>query len=231
MQFYSSFSFFCPAGLPQDCPARRVRICRPFRGKGTSACSQGTTGACVLNRQRRAEPPEIPGPIRHVADSRQKNHAALSEKRRPAGTGASHFPHRLRSPAQRSRTRRPLSPREKTCVEARLPCFSPPPIRFAAWPTALRASDGNTKAQRICAQTPPASAPSRKHRTKKRRCRNTVFFCSTRRKTGENIRARSCRTFRRVPAPRNICCARGRICTPCPPAADSLPCRPSPSSF
>lgn len=237
MQFYSSFSFFCPAGLPQDCPVRRVRICRPFRGKGPSTCSKGKTGACVLTRQRRAEPPESPGPIRHIADSRPQNHAALSEKRRR--TCAPHSAHRLRAPAQRSRTRRPLSPREKTCVEARLPCFSPPPHQICGTADRLRLSDGNTKVQRICAQPPrlrfcdsarPQST-ARKQRTKKRRCRNTVFFCSTRRGTGENIRARSCRTFRRVPAPRNICCARGRTCTPCPPAADSLPCRPSPSSF
>lgn len=176
MQIYSSFSFSCPAGMPQDCPARRVRICRPFRGKGPSACSKGKTGACVLNRPRRAEPPESPGPIRHIADSRPQNHAALSEKHRPAGAGAPHYAHRLRSPAQRSRTRRPLSPREKTCVEARLPCFSPPPHQVcgtANRPALLRRRAG---AQRFCAQTPrlrfcdsarPQST-ARKHRTKKK---------------------------------------------------------------
>ena len=226
MQIYSSFSFSCPAGMPQDCPARRVRICRPFRGKGPSACSKGKTGACVLNRPRRAEPPESPGPIRHIADSRPQNHAALSEKHRPAGAGAPHYAHRLRSPAQRSRTRRPLSPREKTCVEARLPCFSPPPHQVCGTANrpALRPGCGSATA-------PGPRAPPGSTGQKKRRCRNTVFFCSTRREPGENIRARSCRTFRRVPAPRNICCARGRTCTPCPPAADSLPCRPFPSSF
>lgn len=156
MQIYSSFSFSCPAGMPQDCPARRVRICRPFRGKGPSACSKGKTGACVLNRPRRAEPPESPGPIRHIADSRPQNHAALSEKRRPAGTGALHSAHRLRSPAQRSRTRRPLSPREKTCVEARLPCFSPPPIRFAAQPTACTSPTAGRSAAILRADAPAA---------------------------------------------------------------------------
>lgn len=231
MQFYSFFSFSCPAGLPQDCPARRVRICRPFRGKGTSACSKGKTGACVLNRQQRAEPSASPGlcPARRRFPP-QKSRCAFG-KTPPRRDRAPHFPHRLRSPAQRSRTRRPLSPREKTCVEARLPCFSPPPpsgLRHGrppcAPPTAGR-----------CAAIPRADAPCisalPEAQNKKRRCRNTVFFCSTRREPGENIRARSCRTFRRVPAPRNICCARGRTCTPCPPAADSLPCRPSPSSF
>lgn len=80
MQFYSSFSFFCPAGLPQDCPVRRVRICRPFRGKGTSDCSKGKTGACVLNRQRRAEPSESSG--RHPARGRfptKKSRCALGK--------------------------------------------------------------------------------------------------------------------------------------------------------
>ena len=104
MQFYSSFSFSCPAGMPQDCPARRVRICRPFRGKGPSTCSKGKTGACVLTRQRRTGPPAIPGPIRHVADSRQKNHAALSEKLRPDLRSA------LSPSATRSRTKKQDAP-------------------------------------------------------------------------------------------------------------------------
>lgn len=220
MQFYSSFSFFCPAGLPQDCPARRVRICRPFRGKGPSTCSKGKTGACVLTRQRRAEPPAIPGPC-------------LAHRRFP--------PPKLRCtfgktppPARRRKTRRPFFIRRRRTTGLVSPAFRSSSTP-AAWPTALRSSGGGPvrsgSARRRPGSLPPASASPGSKGQKKRRCRNTVFFCSTRRKTGENIRARSCRTFRRVPAPRNICCARGRTCTLCPPAADSLPCRPSPSSF
>ncbi len=234
MQFYSSFSFFCPAGLPQDCPVRRVRICRPFRGKGPSTCSKGTTGACDLNRQRRAEPPRSRAPSGTWPIPAPKIRCAFGKTppRRDRSSA-------LRPSATLSRTKKQDAP----------PSFSArenvrrgsPPMFFPSPPSDLRhgrppcAPPTAGRCAAILRADAPAVSPcislSRKQRTKKRRCRNTVFFCSTRREPGENIRARSCRTFRRGPAPRNICCARGRTCTPCPPAADSLPCRPSPSSF
>ena len=41
------------------------------------------------------------------------------------------------------------------------------------------------------------------------------------------IRDRNRRTFRRVPVPYNICCARGRTYIPCPQPSDSRFCRPA----
>lgn len=237
MQFYSSFSFFCPAGLPQDCPVRRVRICRPFRGKGPSTCSKGKTGACVLTRQRRAEPPESPG--RHPARRRfppKKSRCALG-KTPPDLRSA------LSPSATRSRTKKQDAPPSFSAREnvrrGSPPMFFPSPHQICGMadrPARLRrqhqsAADLRAAAPAAVLRQRPAPVLPRKKRTKKRRCRSTVFFCSTRRKTGENIRVRSCRTFRRAPAARNSCCVHGRTCTPCPPAADSLPCRPSPSSF
>lgn len=237
MQIYSSFSFSCPAGMPQDCPVRRVRICRPFRGKGPSTCSKGKTGACVLTRQRRAEPPESPG--RHPAHRRfppPKLRCAFGKT--PPGPALRTPPIGYALPHKEAGRAAPSSyAGEERRDSSPLLSAPPPPPRHGrppcTPPTATPKRSGSARSRPGCgsATAPGSRAPSRKQRTKKRRCRNTVFFCSTRQGTGENIRARSCRTFRRVPAPRNICCARGRTCTPCPPAADSLPCRPSPSSF
>lgn len=230
MQFYSSFSFFCPAGLPQDCPARRVRICRPFRGKGPSTCSKGTTGACDLNRQRRAEPPRSRAPSGTWPIPAPKIRCAFGKTPPCRGRRSA-----LRPSATLSRTKKQDAPPSFSAREnvrrGSPPMFFPSPHQICGMadrPARLRRqhqSAADLRADAPCISALPEA------QNKKRRCRNTVFFCSTRRKTGENIRARSCRTFRRVPAPRNICCARGRTCTPCPPAADSLPCRPSPSSF
>ena len=230
-KFIHLFLFSCPAGMPQDCPARRVRICRPFRGKGPSTCSKGKTGACVLKQATARRTARDPGPLSGTSPSPdkkitlrfRKNTALPGPALRTPPIGYA-LPHKeagraalfLRERKRASRLASHVFPLPPSGLRhGRPPCAPPTAGRCAAI----------LRADAPCISALPEA------QNKKRRCRNTVFFCSTRREPGENIRARSCRTFRRGPAPRNICCARGRTCTPCPPAADSLPCRPSPSSF
>lgn len=145
MQFYSSFSFFCPAGLPQDCPVRRVRICRPFRGKGPSTCSKGTTGACDLNRQRRAEPPRSRAPSGTWPIPAPKIRCAFGKTppRRDRSSA-------LRPSATLSRTKKQDAPPSFSAREnvrrGSPPMFFPsPPIRFAAQPTACASPTATPK--------------------------------------------------------------------------------------
>lgn len=174
MQFYSFFSFSYPAGLPQDCPARRVRICRPFRGKGPSTFSKGKTGACVLNRQRRAEQPAIPGPCPARRQVQTKKSRCAFGKTPPCRGRRS----ALRPSATLSRTKKQDAPPSFSAREnvrrGSPPMFFPsPPIRFAAWPTALRSSDGgpvrsDSARRRPLHQRPPGSTEQKKTMPKHR---------------------------------------------------------------
>lgn len=180
MQFYSSFSFSCPAGLPQDCPARRERICRPFRGKGPSACSKGKTGACVLNRQRRAEPPESPG--RHPAHRRfppPKSRCAPGKTppRRDRRSA-------LRPSATLSRTKKqdaqPSFSARENVRRGSPPMFFPsPPIRFAAWPTACTSPAAGRCAAILRADAPCISALPEAQNKKKTMPKHRLFLFNT----------------------------------------------------
>lgn len=97
--------------------------------------------------------PRSRAPVRRVADSRPKKSRFDREKNAALAGPALSTPPSATPPAPKSRTRTLFLRGRKTCIGTRLPFFSAP-IRFAALPTALRASDGNTKAQRICAQPP-----------------------------------------------------------------------------
>lgn len=98
--------------------------------------------------------PRSRAPVRRVADSRPKKSRFDREKNAAlAGPALSTPPSATLSRTKKQDAPPSFSARENV-RRGSPPMFFPSPHQIAAWPTALRASDGNTKAQRICAQPP-----------------------------------------------------------------------------